>query len=644
MVFAARAKRILPTPCEAPVLKLSSAFVSLFAVSVLLYVAGCGAGSSAEPGAPEVVSGGIIGGKVFGGQQPVVGAHVYLMAAGTSGYGAAATSLLNTDTTDSIGSYVATDINGSFSLGGKYSCTAGTQVYAYSLGGDAGLGTNSMIGLMAVLGNCPASGTLASQVPNLIVNETSTIAAAYALAGYAVDATHISSFGSTAAQSGIANAAANAFQLNDITKANGARLTTASGGGTAPQQLVNALANILAACINSSGSNSMACTAIQTNTMNGTTPPADTATAAINIAHHPSVNVSALFPLSTATAPFQPALSSQPTDFSMMLTYPSKNIRSTNALAIDQSGNVWVTSAYYEGITETSPLGVYIKLVTDPGYMVTPTGLAILPGGVITTVDQSFKYILFYDPSASSFSVVGIAGTTTTLEPFISVTRFGFYGTGGITAGQPTLFYDYSGHFTNANSAAQSPYATASDNNDWIWITSNKSGMTSGAMLEKFKYDGTPAGTIVASACTGTNYARGTGIALDSANNVWASDNYTSRLVEFANSCSYMTDYPTISAPTGLAVDGNNTLWTVNASNKLGATTNAGVAVSPAAGYSLGVTGTLIGPAVDGSGNIWFVNTTKNTLQEVVGIAAPVVTPLAVAVQTNKVGQLPQGL
>ena len=63
-----------------------------------------------------------IHGTVYGGNQPVAGAHVYLMAAtvsgvGSAGYSLASTSLLNsalTGNSDSIGAYVLTDSTGSF--------------------------------------------------------------------------------------------------------------------------------------------------------------------------------------------------------------------------------------------------------------------------------------------------------------------------------------------------------------------------------------------------------------------------------------------------------------------------------------------------------------------------------------------------
>jgi hypothetical protein len=158
-----------------------------FASNLLL--TGCSLSRTAAP-MPE--TGSAFQGKVFGGQQPISGARVYLFAANTTGYGGpgiapstanASISLLNAGgavQTDSTGSYVTTDSGGNFSITGDYTCTANTQIYLYALGGNAGSGANSAAGLLAALGNCPGTGNFIAGMPFISVNEVSTIAAAYA--------------------------------------------------------------------------------------------------------------------------------------------------------------------------------------------------------------------------------------------------------------------------------------------------------------------------------------------------------------------------------------------------------------------------------------------------------------------------------
>ena len=141
-------------------------------------------------------------------------------------------------------------------------------------------------------------------MPFVSVNEVTTVAAAYAMAGFATDPTHVSSSGTPLAQTGIANAA----NLADISTGT-ALITTPAGNGNVPNTLINTLANVLAACISSNGPDSTPCSTLFSNSLSGGTSgttPADTATAIINIAHNPGANIATLFSLPPATSPFAP--------------------------------------------------------------------------------------------------------------------------------------------------------------------------------------------------------------------------------------------------------------------------------------------------------------------------------------------------
>lgn len=143
-----------------------------------LLIIGCALQQTASPKLEPAVK---LTGSVHGGQQPIAGAHVYLFAANTTGYGQPSVSLLNaasTGTSDSLGAYVLTDTNGAFTITGDYSCTPNSQVYLYALGGNPGAGVNSAAGLLAALGNCPSSGSFLASLPLIQVNEVTTVAAA----------------------------------------------------------------------------------------------------------------------------------------------------------------------------------------------------------------------------------------------------------------------------------------------------------------------------------------------------------------------------------------------------------------------------------------------------------------------------------
>jgi hypothetical protein len=333
---------------------------------------------------PPPGSGLTVSGSVHHGQTAVSGARVYLFAANTTGYGQPSTSLLSaslTGASDSIGAYVTTGTDGSFSMDGGYTCSANAQVYVYALGGNAGSGVNSASGLLAVLGSCPSAGNFNTSVPNISVNEISTVAAAYAIAGFATDATHVSSSGTLLARTGIANAFANAANLAAIST--GVALTaTPAGNGVVPQGTINALANILASCVGSNGPSSTPCSTLLMNAAaNGVAGilPSDTATAAINIAHNPASNVATLYTLALAGTPsFSPGLSAAPNDFTVGLQFSGGGLTESQRIVIDGSGDAWVANA--SSVTEFSSLGAVLSGTsgyTANGSIKTPLGVAI---------------------------------------------------------------------------------------------------------------------------------------------------------------------------------------------------------------------------------------------------------------------------
>ncbi len=248
------------------------------------------------------------------------------MSAGTTGYGKASTSLLTTgDGTDSTGTYVLSHGNGSFQLSGKYTCTAGSEVYVLALGGKSSptSAANAGIALMATLGACPTAGNFLGSVPYLSINELTTVASAYALAGYMTGPKTLSSSGTTLATIGLANAFATSASLANT--GNGSANATVGTNGKASLAKIDTLADIVAACINTDGTGS-ACSTLFTNAQSGGNTPTDTITALLNIAHAPAANVSNLFNLVVASAPFQPTLTSAPSDFALSIPTPLRTL------------------------------------------------------------------------------------------------------------------------------------------------------------------------------------------------------------------------------------------------------------------------------------------------------------------------------
>jgi len=610
--------------------------------SCLILVTGCAVAPVVSPVSPVTSTGSAaVKGIVHGGQQPIQGAQVYLYAVSTGGSGQASTSLLNNNAQGAGPYYVTTDTNGNFSIAAnQYSCTSGQQVYVYSIGGNpqAGGGINSAAGLMAVLGQCGANSAFSSLPPQILVNEVTTVAAAYALAGFATDATHIAGSNST----GLANAAASAANLASL--ATGQALTsTPASNGTVPQTEIFTLADILASCINESTAGN--CTTLFSNAMSTTgTTPADTATAAINIAHSPGANVTALFNLATATTPF-PKLASAPNDWTIAVTYTGGGLSGVTELAIDGSGNVWVTNSNNNSISKFSPLGVAIS--SSSGYtggLNTPFGIAISAAGNVWVTNSA--------PSgAGSNSISEFSNTGSPLFSSASASGglnnpFGIAidGNGHLWVanhGNSTISeFDSSGNVISGSpfsgGGLDDPDGIALDNSGHIW-TANL-GASPGSISE-FGSSGAISG---GSGYTGGGLHGSDFVAVDTANgHLWVSNNSGNSISEFNLSGSAISGASGdtgggVSSPHGIAVDGFGNVWVANIAypGSVSEFSKTGSAITGSGGYTDGSSGNLLDEpasiAVDGSGNVWVGDDGNSKLTEFVGAAGPVVTPTTV--------------
>jgi hypothetical protein len=351
--------------CAKGVFAMRVPFAVLIFSGVLVF-AGCARISNSNSSSTNSQPGVAISGRVHGGQNPISGAHVYLMAVNTTGYGGpgivassanmSASLLTSGAGQDSLGYYVTTDSNGNFNITGDYACpSTWANPYLYAVGGNSGSGTNSAITLVAPVDSCPGASEF------ITVNEVSTIASVYAFAGFASDPTHVSSSGSALDATSTGNARNTILSLENA-NTGVANATTPGGNGTVPQSEIDTLANILAACVNSTGSGSTQCGTLFSNAMNGGTQPADTATAAVNIAHNPGANISNLIGLQTPSSPFQPMLSATPVpnDFTIAVFYTGGGMNDPLGLAIDNGGDVWATNTNggANSLSEFSPVGV----------------------------------------------------------------------------------------------------------------------------------------------------------------------------------------------------------------------------------------------------------------------------------------------
>jgi hypothetical protein len=626
-------------------------FAAFYLTALCLELTGCSLGM-----APDLFlyTPAAVQGYVHGGQQPVVGAHVYLMAANTTGYGKPSISILQasaTGSSDTLGAYVLTDVNGFFTVTSDYSCTAGQQVYALALGGNPGYGgTNSASGMMAIVGNCPG-GTFINTVPFIWINEVSTVAAAYAMSGYATDALHVSSPSTTLAMTGIANAFANAANMVDL--ANGVAYSSTPGGNaTVPNTNIDTIANILAACVNSNGT-STACSVLFASAKSGGstgTTPTETATAAINIAHNPGSNVAILYSILPAQTAFSPALASVPNDYTIALNYTGGGINQPESVAVDATGNIWAANFGAVGVTEL--LSASAGSTFAPGSPFTGGGLgtseaiAVDTGGKIWVGNYPQNSLSKFSSSGAPVtSSAGYLGAGLNKPSAIAFDTSGYVWVADAASGYCMSYFSPTGaaissvaSATSSGLACSDIASIAVDVSGNIWSVSSENS----ALYEYYGTSSATPGTLeTPSIQTGGIHAP-SGVAIDSSNHLWTSNSYKG-----ANSISeFSTNGTTNSGPTGyvggglngpfaVAIDGSSNIWLANAFRSLSEFNGSGVPVSPSTGYLGSATfNTPYSIAVDGSGNVWIADQGNNSLIEFVGIATPVVTPIAAGLQS----------
>ena len=577
------------------------------------------------------------------GIQPIVGASIQLYAAGTTGNGSAATALLTAP--------LATDANGAFTVPAGYSCPlAGSQLYILATGGKvASAADNSAIALASVLGTCNQI-TASAQI---VLNEVTTTATAWAFAQFFTGSANLGA--SATNTQGFANAVATANNLANIS-------TGASPGaafppnGTSPAAKINTIANLMNTC--TAGVTPASCSQlfVATTPANGTAPT-NTLTAALNLVHNPGISVASLYTQSTSSAAFSPALTSAPADWALWINYTGGGMNSPSTLGIDSTGNIWVANyclasscptasgSFPSVVSEFSPTGAP---VSASGY--TGGGLAESYG---LAIDAKNNVWVANAGSPSSFQCT--AGSVTELNSAGQpVSGTNGYTAGGFncplaiaidtnssawivnngnahltvlstTNGQPTSGTGgYPAAGTSDPLAFPSAVALDASHNAWI-------GNQSSTFITKVSPDGTQFTNI--SCCNGPAT-----LAIDQAGNVWTANFYGDSVSEISNSGTVISSgYAggALDRPNGIAIDGSGNVWVANF---------LGSSITELAGANASTPGQILSPssgfvpdanllqsysiAVDASGNLWVTNSGSNTLTELVGMAAPVKTPL----------------
>ena len=623
---------------------------------------------------------GDIQGSVHGGNAPVTGAQIYVMAAGTGGNQTAATSLIPSSK-NGVGGvscsggvsgncYITTDSNGNFNLfnastGYDYTCTQGQAVYLVAVGGNPGLGgtvNNTAIVQMAGLGICPASGTMASISPYVVINEVSTVAFAYAMGSFGIDAFHIASSATALGQTGMANAMANAHNIEGLGW--GGALANANGNSNsvAPQTKLNSLADIVATCVNTNSSTSTSCKNLfgDAKSTAGTTPT-DESTALFNIAHNPTANVSAIWGLYPSQPVFTPVLSGVPVDWTLPVVYNSVTGH-PSGMAVDASGNVWVSDSTKKAVISISPIGT-VSTFTNGGTFGAIAGVAVNPStGTIWASDSTNNKVYILDTTGTVLTTI----TAGSLNKPAGI-AFDKSGNGWVVNSGAYVIGEYTSAGALVKTAtypSSAGYSTsiAADYYGDVFVTGGSNqgnvvalqpGSTSASVFGNMSGTGTY--VVALDATSNTNLALGQYWTAE--NNVWvlgsgglgegfsmivetSSPSYTYGTANQQTYLGWIGGINPNTSPSSMAFDGAGNFWVANqtpaASSCCTVYPLSGVKVSgtnvsgmSSAGFTTGTaTGTGAYLAVpDGAGNVWVANT-DGSVSQIFGMATPVVTPI----------------
>jgi len=286
--------------------RLALSFCVIAAI-ICAFLAGCGYSGPTSTSTAVALSG-----SVHGGRQPVSGSSIQMYAAGTDGDGSVALPLLS--------STVKTDANGNFTIPAAYGCpSASSPVYIVASGGSPGTSAsnNPDLVLAAVLGAC---GKLSGSTP-VSVNEVTTVGSVFPLAAYMTDAKHL---GSASGDAAFVTAVATVPEFINSVQGSTPGTATATSYFAEGAKL-NSLANALADCVNSAGGSagdgSPCGQLFAAATDAGGSAPSDTLTAVLRIAENPKNNVANIYGLALANPPFEPALTTAPTDWALTLSY-----------------------------------------------------------------------------------------------------------------------------------------------------------------------------------------------------------------------------------------------------------------------------------------------------------------------------------
>jgi len=580
---------------------------------------------------------GSISGRVTGGLGPISGSQVTLYQAGQNAYRTGA-AVLGSATTGS---------NGNFTIGFTPPAQPGL-LYLVAIGGNAGAGTNSTIGMMGVVG-------LSNAVPGAVtVSELTTVAGEWALAQF-LDSTGQQAGAPLSNVLGIVNAAAQASDnLADIvTGGPSSHLpsTAQCVSGVPPVncdalERLNTLANIIAACVQSSGPSATlpSCAAATSAcdivlACSGTPVGATTLQAAHSIATNPLSNVSQLFAAQPLAEPYQPILPDAPEGFEIALNVAAlvAGFRNPLSCETDLLGDLWVANAGGNTVIKLSPVGRFIgKFAPEGAHFLQPFDMAISGKNNVWVTNSDGTSVTELDSDGNLIGNHSPAGALIN-QPFgIEIDAagnvwIGNYGNNSISELLASDNYASGLNFAPSGAALNRPVEVVIDTSGNVF-TGNFNGNSVSELTASSGYT-----TGLNFAPAGALFASPKGLGLDASNNVWTANFASVNASELIASSGYTTGLSfspsgaALSAPASLQLDSAGNVWIANFDGGTLSELVAGCTSESCNGQSFDPAGADLnspyGIALDASGNVWVTNSGNNSVSEFIGLAAPTGVP-----------------
>jgi len=662
--------------------------LALLASSAVI-TTGCSNLATTAPTASPLATGGTLSGTIHGGSQPVAFATVTLYFAGQNGVGSGDGSVA------SLGNPIvaavttsADDGHGSFTFHKKataaevttpdsFACPGGGNsplVYAVARGGnplgnhDSGI-NNSASAFIAMYGPCSEI----SSANVVTMNEVTTVATMVALQQYFNPATEsIGADGIGLHYLAFTQTLSTISNLADMST--GSAITsknTTSGPATVtitPETAkINALANIIASCVNNQTATASPCTTLFANAI----PPDGAVTARpyrtsfaqatdvlqalyyilTNPTNGSTANLNNLYNLIPGTAAFQPSLSAAPSDWTVAINYSSTGtcgtsdgnlINQPQELALDRYGNLWIAN----GQAGT----VNLAGIKAGGTAFSCTFLGGDAHGIAVDSAMNIWYASHADNKLYRYNqFTNITTPFVTHAPPLAV--FADNSNIYFTTDADTSVYMIQNYATAdpaampvqiSSTVGTNPNHLIVDATHAIWVSSGGtfvSRIAPGSQGDATYLNGyTTTQFPVAANDSAVTVGPGSSPAVFVASDVASSVTYLSGS---GNSYSTTSGWPNVSGraginnPKAIAVDGRLNIWTANgAANSVSEISANGVALMPSGGrqFDSSVIADPRTVVIDLSGNVWVagngpVGTPSNSITEIVGAAVPVFQP-----------------